>query len=171
MSERANLNIAGDMKQKVLSTILSDLDCMKLILNRADVAVPALDARYVYVYPWKRIPGVAEEARTFVTFEIAIGSAVNCAVKNYWLNVWVISHESLMPIDSVVGKKLGITDRGTRIDILADKIDYLLNGSKDMGFGKLEIVGSDVFRASNESFVGRNLQYKIQGWNRYGDKL
>ena len=54
--------------------------------------------------------------------------------------------------------------------ILADKLDYLLNGSTDMGFGKLEIVGSDVFRPA-ERFSGRNIQYIISGWNRYGEKL
>lgn len=159
------------MKQKVLEAILSDEDCMRLILNQADVQLPALTARYNQVYPWKRVPNVQEKARTFVTFEVAIGGAANCAVRTYWLNVWCFTHESLMPIGDAVGKQLGIPDRGDRIDILADKIDYLLNGSKDMGFGKLEIVGSDVFRPSNESFVGRNLQYKILGWNRYGEKL
>lgn len=81
-----------------------------------------------------------------------------------------MSHESLMPVDNKVGEMLSISDRGVRTDILADKLDYLLNGSTDMGFGKLEIVGSDVFRPA-ERFSGRNIQYIISGWNRYGEKL
>ena len=152
-----NLNRIGAMKEKVLESILATQDIVRLIENKKDVVLPA-------------ILGTQEEAKTFVGFDISLGGAINCAVKTYYLNIWVMSHESLMPVDNKVGETLSISDRGVRTDILADKLDYLLNGSTDMGFGKLEIVGSDVFRPA-ERFSGRNIQYIISGWNRYGEKL
>ena len=165
-----NLNRIGAMKEKVLESILATQDVVRLIENKKDVVLPAFEIRYKQVFPWKKILGTQEEAKTFVGFDISLGGAINCAVKTYYLNIWVMSHESLMPIDNKVGEMLSISDRGVRTDILADKLDYLLNGSTDMGFGKLEIVGSDVFRPA-ERFSGRNIQYIISGWNRYGEKL
>lgn len=165
-----NLNQIGAMKQEVLQAILSDDEIMRLILNRPDPTLPALTARYVQVVPWKKIPDTQTNARVYVTFDIVVTEFVNCAVKNYNLYLWIMAHDSLMTIDSTVGAALGIQDRGVRTDILADKIDYLLNGSTEMGFGKLQIKSSGIFDPA-DGYYGRNLVYEGICRNRYGEKL
>jgi len=77
-----------------------------------------------------------------------------------------------MLINGEVCGNLGLdpSDCGTRIDVLADKIDYLLNGSEEMGFGKMELVTSPPFTPA-EKFLGRMLVYHVEGWNRWGEKL
>lgn len=167
---QGNLNIIGQCKEKVLRTILSNEDIMKLILNKPDVTLPALEARYEQVVPWRLVPGSQTEEKVYVTFEIAIDSFSTSPVRNYKLLVYIMCHSRLMKVDEAVGTELGIDDRGSRIDILADKIDYLLNGSTDMGFEKLEIDYSNPFEPI-DNYYGRNMVYNFKSWNRYGDQM
>lgn len=165
-----NLNLISVLKQTILSAILSDADIMKLVTNSGTVTVPAMSARYDQVFPWKRVPKTIDEATTLITFEVAIPGTLNCAVRDFILRIYVMTHESLMKVDQGVANSLGISDKGVRIDILADKIDYLLNGSEDFGFKKLELEQSNPFDPV-DGYHGRTLEYSAQGFNRYGEKL
>lgn len=167
---QGNLNIIGQCKEKVLRAILSDEDIMKLILNTPDVTTPALSARYDQVVPWRLVPDSQTDEKVYVTFEIAIDSFVKGPVRNHKLLVYVMCHSRLMKIDETEGKRLGIDDRGSRVDILADKIDYLLNGKTDLGFEKLEIDYSNPFEPI-DNYYGRNMVYTFKSWNRYGDQM
>lgn len=165
-----NLNVISDMKQTILKALLSDESIVKLIRNTSTVTLPDMPLRYTQVVPWKAVPDTQGEAKTFVTFEVDVIGVTNCAVKDFSLNIYVITHESLMKFDNAVGTALDLPDRGVRTDILADKIDYLLNGSTDFGFGKLELKRSPTFDPI-DGYHGRKLEYYVQGWNRYGEKL
>ena len=165
-----NLNVISQIKEKVLRTVLSDEICMKLVLNQPVVPLPALNARYTQVMPWRGVPQTQTETKSFVTFEVGITGPVNSAAREYVLAIYVLCHESLMPIDDKIGKSLGVEDRGTRVDLIADRLDYLINGQTDMGFGKVELKSSNPFEPI-DGYVGRSLLYTITGWNRYGDKL
>ena len=165
-----NLNRASAMKAELLQNILQNEEIMRLVMDTPNVKLPCKEARYTQVFPWKKAIGTQEEARTLICFEVSMSAPLNNATRMYTLTVWVMTHESLMPLDDAVGKRLNITDRGTRVDVLADKIDYLINGSTEFGFERLEIQGSAPFNAGN-SFVGRSLHYSVPGWNRYGEKV
>lgn len=165
-----NLNVISQIKEKVLRTVLSDEICMKLVLNQPVVPLPALDARYTQVMPWRGFPQTQTETKSFVSFEVGVSGPVNSAAREYTLAIYVMCHSSLMPIDDRIGRILGIDDRGTRVDLIADRLDYLINGQTDMGFGKVEIQSSTPFEPI-DGYIGRNLVYTITGWNRYGDKL
>ena len=61
-----NLNRIGAMKEKVLENILATQDIVRLIENKKDVLLPAFEIRYKQVFPWKKILGTQEEAKTFI---------------------------------------------------------------------------------------------------------
>lgn len=167
-----NLNVISDMKQTVLRAILSDADIVKIIRNRGDVAVPDMGLRYTQVFPWAYVPDAIEETKTYIGFEVAVTNIQNCAAKEYSLRVYVMAHKTMMRMNSDVCTALGLNtkDCGTRIDVLADKIDWLLNGSEDMGFTRMELESSGTFSPAEE-FIGRSLIYRVVGWNRWGEKL
>lgn len=154
----------------LMKEILLDEEIMKIVENKPDVQMPNKDLLYKQIVPYKKKMDTQLKAQSIIAFEIAPGKAATPAVREYVLNVWVMVHDDLMKFDTQVANRLGINDRGTRLDVLADKIDYLLNGDKEIGFGRLEFEGAPPFSAS-EYFHGRQLVYSIYGWNRYGDKL
>lgn len=98
--------------------------------------------RYTRIVPWKKKMDTQMDAQSIVAFDIVPGHAVNPAVREYTLYVWVMVHDSLMVFDDVAGRRLQMRDRGTRLDILADKVDYLLNGDEGLGFGELQFHGA-----------------------------
>lgn len=165
-----NLGVISDIKQCLLEDILTDEKAVKLITNQAETTLPAMGLRYKQVVPWQKAIGIVEEAKTFVTFEVSIPTFVTDATKLFRLSVHVITHEDLMKVDNAVGKQLEIDDRGDRIDILADRIDYLINGASNYTFDRLKFVSSNVFLVG-QSFHGRTMVYEMRGWNRCGDRI
>lgn len=166
----ANLNIISEMKNVLFSEILGDSDIVKLLRNSAEASVPDRAAAYEYVYPWTHAPDTQTEARTIITFDISVTRILHCAAKEFALMVYIMTHDSLMRVGAEKARELGISDTGIRPDIIADKIDTLINGSTRFGFDKLELRKSVVFEA-NTMYHGRMLEYRVYGWNRTGDTL
>ena len=63
-----------------------------------------------------------------------------------------------------------VDEGGTRLDVLCDKIDWLMNGSLDLGFDKVELKRCPTFEPA-DGYHGRMLEYYVEGWNRWGEKL
>lgn len=165
-----NLGVISDLKQALLQDILTDEKAVKLIANTPNITLPALDLRYKQVVPWKKVPNTVEEATSYVTFEVRIPQVITKATRIYRLDIYVMTNENTMKIDNAEGTRLGIPDRGSRIDILADRIDYLVNDSKRYTFDEMKFISSDTF-TPYEKFFGRVISYEIRGWNMGGDKL
>lgn len=92
-------------------------------------------------------------------FDVDVPQIKTIAVKDCYLYVWVFAHKSLMQ-----------TKDGVRVDLLASRIDWLLNGSTELGFGRLRL--ESCLRINpNEDYYGRVLKYYVQDWNRFGEKL
>jgi len=164
------MNVLGDMKNKIFTALLMDADIVKLVTDSPTVTLPAMELRYTSIIPWKKTPDTRETAQTLITFEIGIGAEVSPAVRWYNIYIRVLTHDSLMRFDKQAADKLGLTDRGTRIDVLAEKIDYLINGSKELGLGKVQTVESTTFDTVGD-YHGRGLMYAVQGPNRQCDRL
>lgn len=165
-----NLNEISTMKLRIMNLLMMNADVMKIVENRSDISLPNMSMLYSQIVPWKKKMDTQMEAQSVIAFEVAPGDAVNPAVREYVLYVWIMVHDSLMRFDENIGSALGVADRGTRLDILADKVDYLLNGDGELGFGELEFHGAPLVDVS-EYYHGRMLTYKIKGWNRHGDKI
>lgn len=166
----SNLNEISKMKLRIMNLLMMDADVMKIVENQAEVALPNVHMRYTQIVPWKKKMDTQIDAQSIIAFEVAPGESVNAAVRDYTLYVWVMVHDSLMKFDDEVGASLKLPDRGTRLDVLADKVDYLLNGDEKLGFGELVFHGAPLVDVS-DYYHGRMLTYTIKGWNRHGDKI
>lgn len=170
IDRETNLGVLSVMKERLMEKLVYDADTMKVLTDQADINLPAKDEIYNTIYPWKKKPSTVLENKTFVTFEIEIPRTINCAANEYVLRVYVMVHDSNMIFDKAVATKLGLPDRGTRMDVLADKINYFLNGSTELGFTKIELQAAPTFEPS-DGYHGRMLEYQVLGWNRWGEKL
>ena len=95
---------------------------------------------------------------------------VTSATRIYRLKIFVIVPENQMRLDDKAGEMLGIEDRGSKLDVLCDRIDYLINGSKRYTYGELLFRGMGEINVP-EKFNGKQLIYEIRGWNRVGERL
>lgn len=167
-----NLNVISDMKQTVLRALLSNADVVKILRNRCNVITPDMGLRYTQVFPWMYVPETVEETKTYIGMKVKTRHPHNGAARVFELTIYVMCHKELMRMNSEVCGQLGLDaeDSGSRVDVLMDKIDYILNGSEEMGFGKMQLIDSDEYKPS-EKFHGRYMIYQVDGWNRWGEKL
>lgn len=168
--QKTNLGILSLMKEAMMQKLVNDVDSMKIIANEEGISTPAVNALYNTIFPWKKTIGTTTDNKTYVSIEIEVPGAINCAVKAYYVHIYVMVHDSLMRFDKNVAASLGIDERGTRLDVLCDKIDWLMNGSLDLGFDKVELKRCPTFEPA-DGYHGRMLEYYVEGWNRWGEKL
>ena len=146
-------------KEQILKTFLSDPEFVQLVSNDRSHEVPALDLRYTQVFPYGWIAPTISEAKTYVCFDIDVPGVSTIAVSNIYMYVWIFTHNTL-----------AMTGEGVRVDRIAARVDRLLNGSTELGFGKVKL--ERVTRDSpNSDYYGRVLMYSVQNWNRRGSGL
>jgi hypothetical protein len=149
----------SDVKMKMLQAFLSDRDIVTHLTSDATHALPAVDLRYKQVFPYPWVDDTVSEAKAFLSFDVYVQSVETIAVKTLNLVVWVFAHSAV-----------AMTNQGVRVDLISNRVDELINGSQDYGFGKVALV-SVLPYAPNNNYYGRVLRYQVQNWNRFGDKL
>lgn len=146
-------------KEEILKTLLSDPEFVRLVKNEEDVTVPALDLRYTQVFPYGWISPTISEAKTYVCFDIDVPGVSTIAVSNVYMYFWIFTHHSI-----------AMTKDGVRVDRIAARVDRLINGSTELGFGKVKLERCSRDTPNND-YHGRVLLYSVQNWNRRGSGL
>jgi hypothetical protein len=157
-------------KKMIAKAICEDADCVSLITNTNNHAVPAYDLiesvneagnrhrGQVHLYDF--LPGTEEVGEVHVCVEIEESRVVNGAVANFEIHIYVIVPENLMVMYGQI-----------RRDALASAIDKVLNGRTDFGFGKLERMLSDGNFLAVNKWRGRELVYGNPDYNRIGARI
>lgn len=167
-----NLNEIPFLKNNVLEKFLNDELLVRLLADTVDVSLPALGLRYDRVYPWEYTLETTSEAAAFITMEMVATPILdaqgrrNPAVKDIHLFVYAFCHQSIMLIDDAAGARLGIPQRGTRVDLMLARIDELLNGAELASFGRLEFDGQEVISPPASRYVGKCTTYSTKNFNR-----
>lgn len=168
------------IKNQVLSLLLHDEILMKLVADRPDVKLPALDMRYTHVYPFLYTKGTTTDSKAFITFDTSLAGRtdrdenLHPAIVNLTLEVFAFCHEDLAIIDDAVAKRLQIDDenyRGYRVDLMCMRIDSLLNGAEPSSFGKLKFYSQEVVEPLATDYQGKCNIYSSINANRYGGAL
>lgn len=170
----ANLYELTEIKEELLRTLLTNYDICALLTNEPVERLPALDLRYEHVFPYSHVPDTAMDARTYVTFEVYTKKCDNGAVKQVGIDVYVFSHYDLMNVDGATARALGIKEKGVRTDILAAKIDEVLNGRDgDPWYGLIQFDALDPQAPIHpaEHYSGTRLSYIMFAPNRAGERV
>lgn len=141
-------------KQQVVSTILAD----KKITDALDPNVETGELLYNNIFPFGKIPGTIDEAKSYITIEVSIPkvSTVNRFFKEVLLTLTVIVHDDLMK-----------TDYGmTRLDYLGIALEELFNQKalQGLGIGKLELV-SNIEGAWTDKHSYREIRFRFSDSN------
>lgn len=158
----ANLSEITIYKSKLMKTMLSDKKIVALLTNSDEEStlVPNTTLAYTQVFPYDFIPEPSTEQTSFICFDIDVPRTQTCAVKDVYIYIYIFTHKDLMRVQG----------EGIRTDLIASRVDYIINGDTSYGFGKVEL--QSLSRISPVSdFQGRILKYYVQDFNRICEKL
>ena len=119
-------------KQQLTSLIINNEKIVKLI-NEEDIENPE-DLIYHNIYDFVRVPETIDEERTYICLKVDVPEVYRSSFlfKQLIITIYIISHQNQM-----------ITEYGgTRIDLISALVDKMLNGRKDIGKKKLELISN-----------------------------
>lgn len=156
----ARLDELATMKVEIMSRIVADQEICKALhynhpdfLEQPDIKNP-YSLIYDNVFPYRVIPDLADEAKTYINLSFDKWKYVNNSFKSGDIVVYIISHVDIMK-----------TDYGScRVDYIANKVDSLLNQTRGLGLGKLQFssMGESII---NNKFLGLYLVYRPVEFN------
>lgn len=154
-----HLSSLDDFKRIIVNKFLRDRQFVDLVTNSADHELPASDllSRQVFLYDY--IDGTVKADRVFVCVEADDNWPETPAVSLFDIYITIAVPKSLMDMSGKI-----------RRDAIAQRIDEMLNGSTEFGFGKLKRKPGGRVNFS-EAFRARVLHYSVENWNRHGSTL
>lgn len=144
-----------DYKNRLMKTLCSNKEIVRLITDSSDAPVPNYNLAYRLVYPYEYVPDTVDDGKTFVCFDVDIAEVVDKTFYVPVLYLWVFTHKSKMRLD----------EGGIRTDNLCVEIDKELNGSRYFGLGELDLQSVGRFSPITD-YQGRVMVYVAKDFNR-----
>lgn len=165
-----NLNELGAYKHKVASVFANDPDIIDVLLGPVDEDTDTDEMLLGddpdscgHIFEYEYVDDTNETTDTYLCMETVVAKAPTTTAYRVYLYIFAYCHKKIMQSYKREGKV------GTRVDILAADVDRLLNGSKDFGIGKLNLVSDDVYKPNNK-YYGRCICYEAVDFNRRNGK-
>lgn len=143
-----------EYREKIMRLLCSDQEIVDLILDQKGSTVPNRSLMYSHIFPYAYTPDATKETNTYVCFRIYVPEVMNKTFKKMGICFYVFAHQ-----DNIR------TDDGLRPDLIAGRIENLLNGSMELGVGRISLEGMDDISPS-ENFHGVALEYSVSEFNR-----
>lgn len=155
-----NLSEFREYRSDLMRKICENENIQRYLLNDGETITIPSDLIEKHVYPYEYIPGTTEEGKTFVSMLLAIHSVDN-GMTSYecYMNLYITSYEGIMWVKNEDGQSV------LRYDAIAEEIDRMLNGTRDLGF-RVDLVGRKDGYQPARKFHGTMLTYCITAWNR-----
>lgn len=144
-----------DYKNRLMKDLCCNEEIVRLITDNNDADVPNHTLSYSQIFPYEFVPETVDDGKTFICFDVDIANVENKTFYTPVLYVWVFTHKSKMRLDA----------GGLRLDLMASKINDLLNGSRFYGLGELELKNVSRFSPITD-YQGRALTYVARDFNR-----
>nr|DAN04135.1 MAG TPA: hypothetical protein [Caudoviricetes sp.] len=155
-----------DIKEQVKKLFLSDQELVNLLCfrgaNLADtenyklgISSPAKKLIKTYKY----VPETIEDDNIYITMASHVEYTNDAAIKSVTVDFFIFCHKSRVE-----------TLQGNRHDLIADRIDRILNGSldfPDVGIGKVQLTDADEFIPMDD-YYGWSMTYRLLAFNREG---
>lgn len=154
----ANSSIVTFMKDKVIKEMIQDADFVTAI-DAPNITIRNSDKLInKYIFRFNQNIETISETDTFITVQVHIpdNSYANRGNTSIFikpvLEIWIISHFRHMNITNIPG----ISDN--RNDYLSKLIDEKFNGSRDFGYGELNLV-SNTEGCLYDKYLYRNMKF------------
>lgn len=156
-----NLSNLTEYKNRFMEFLINNKQICSLLTDTDGESIPYDNLKYTQIFPYDFIPDTIDEQKTFICFDVDIPRVKTLAVTDVYLYVYVFTHKDLMRIPQ----------KGIRPDLICHVIDTAINGDTTWGFEKLELESCTRMSPPGHDMRGRVLRYRVEDWNRFGDKL
>lgn len=148
----------GIYKNRLLSIIAESEDICETLLSKGYNKESVIDdLLYNNMFPYLYIDDTQTKQESYICVEVDVPRTTNFTYKDMRVTVWCYCHKGIM--------KYNHKDYlGTRVDILSDMVDRLLNSSNDFGIGRLKLESCTHFSPS-KNYYGRQLVYSCSEFN------
>jgi hypothetical protein len=145
-------------KIEIIKKIINSQDIVDLILNELNSEVPNTDIINTNVFEYDYVPEIDSEAKTYVCIDGDLDATGTTTYNDITMYIYVFTHKTLMNLQD---------ESGTRIDVLCNKIDNLLNSQMGFGMGKIIFDSCRRFVPQTDHY-GRAILYRIKDLNSNG---
>lgn len=148
----------GIYKNRLLSIITESKDICETILGkRHDVETLEDDLLYKHIFPYLYVDETQIKQESYICVEVDVPRTMDFTYKDMRIIIWCYCHKGKM-------KYRHEDYMGTRVDILSDMVDRLLNSSNDFGLGRLKLQSCAHF-SPYKDYYGRQLIYSCPEFN------
>lgn len=157
----------NEYSKKILSSLIDSDTISRLIFyNKPDVLDKDSNSNYIYekpiasdltyshIYPYKFIPDLSEDNKTYITFSLHKIKKCNT---NTLFKFNTLTFYILIPIDNDVIR----TNEGLRFYIILNEIHKLFYNKNSFGVGKLDFIDSDTLMIDSTRYCGYYVSYGI----------
>ena len=155
-----------DFKQQVLNTLKHSQVIVGLLADNPTINMNSEEAYAIQdnnFYDFDYADSTIVRSDAFIMVEVDIVSEPTPAVKDLEVYVQIVCHKQFMQLDATKFKGI----KGNRKDNLSRQIDFLLNGSRDYGIGRLTLMDMRTVDVP-KPFTSKLLSYEIPGFLRIG---
>lgn len=152
----ANSFIVGDAKNKIIKQFIKDEEIIKGI-DPVDITLENSEKLInKYIFNFNQNPNTVHDVETFITVcaNITNRHFANNRYVDAAIEIFIISHEDHMKVDNVPK----VTEN--RNDYLARLIDNKLNGTRQIGIGRLELT-RNVEGSIQQNWLYRQLVFEV----------
>lgn len=142
-------------KNKIMELFCNNQELVELVSGNPDT--DGLTLPYTRIFPFEFVPETIDDGDTFICYDVDIPEIDNEVIYSPVIWVWIFTHKS----------RLRLPKGGVRTDKIAEVVDHMLNGNRELGLGELDLkmVGRFV---PQKDFQGRVLAYQAHDTNRWG---
>lgn len=163
MAIRTHLDELIEYPDNVISALAASPIVVGLILDKPQPAMDGTDdeTARLQMFDFDYVPETNLEAKAYICVDADMVASPTGTINDMELYVQIIINKSYMELSDKTWKGR----KGNRRDNLAREIDLLLNGSRDYGIGRLDLVSC---RTANvpAAFSSKLLTYRIPDFAR-----
>lgn len=150
----------GEFKLTLIRKMIANDDIVKLLDPNGEAEYPD-DLIYENIFPYNRVPETEQEVKTYITVmaNVTMIPARNDITRKVAILVRIYSHKDLMRVKG---------SNSDRIDLLAAKIDEIMNESYDFGIGYVQM-GSSTEHVLDSKHFYRELVFNTDSLNSKRD--
>ena len=146
-----------DYKNQLMKDLLTSSEVVQLLDSEVQLQdAPGL--AYKQVFPCEYVPETAEDAKTYICFDVDVLESYNKTYLLPVLYIWVFAHRS----------KLRLPEGGVRTDKLCSEICKLINGSRNYSLGELNLYSTKRFSPMTD-YQGKVMSFRGKEFNRLYD--
>lgn len=144
-------------KQEIMKNLCESTEVIELLsVDPNNTIEYGEDLICKQIFPYGYVPNIQNKENVFICIDVEVPRTNGSTFKDVAMHLYIFAHHNLMK-----------TPHGTRIDVLADKIDRLLNMKRGLGIGAVQLRSVKRFMPA-DTYYGVELCYDVTDFNNLG---